>query len=421
METRPDSLHHELESAPHETLLQAQWPKVQAVLQAAWHESGEFQQRMADAGLTVDDIGGWEDFARIPPIRKKELMAWQQEHGVASMLSCTPGQLSRLYMSPGPIVDPEGRSADYWGWTAGFHAAGFRTGDVVQMTFGYHLTPAGLMLEEPLREIGCAVVPAGPGNTQMQLELMTKLPVTGFVGMASYLKIIKDTAKKSGLDPLKDLQLKVAFVAAERLPGSLRAELEADLGILVRQGYGTADVGCIAYECRQLTGMHLATRAYVEICDPASGAPLPAGEAGEVVVTPFPTEYPLVRLATGDLSMLDDGFCACGRRTHRLMGIMGRVDDTAKVKGQFIYPHQVAQALQGHPGIQRWQVEVQNPEGKDRLVLKLAAPQGVSKEAVVKSFQDVCKLRPEICLLEGETVDEELPEDAPKLVDKRTW
>lgn len=420
MERRPDSMHHALETATQEALLQEQWQKVQAVLTAAWAHSNEFKQRMEEAGLTPEAITSWEAFASIPPIRKKDLMAWQQAHGLESVLSCAPGQLSRIYMSPGPLFDPEGASGDYWGWTAGFHAAGFRTGDIVQMTFGYHLTPAGLMLEEPLREIGCAVVPAGPGNTQVQIDLLTKLPVTGFVGMASYLKIIKDTAKKNGIDPVKDWQLQVAFVAAERLPEALRQELEEELGIVVRQGYGTADVGCIAYECRQLTGMHLATRAYVEICDPASGAPLPAGEAGEVVVTPFPTAYPLVRLATGDLSMRVVDPCPCGRQTHRLSGILGRVDDTAKVKGQFIYPHQVAQALAEHPKIERWQVEVQNPGGKDQLVLKVVAPQSLSKEAVGKSFQDLCKLRPMVCVLE-ETDEDALPEGAPRLVDKRTW
>lgn len=419
--TRADTIRHEGEAAPAAVRLETAWPRVQAVLQAAWTHSAEFRARMAAAGMSLEEVRSWEEFARIPPIRKKDLMDWQQREGLGALTSVELGRLSRIFMSPGPLFDPEGRSPDFWGWTDAFHAAGFRAGDVVQMTFGYHLTPAGLMLEEPLREIGCAVIPAGPGNTQTQIDLLTRLPVTGFVGMASYLKVIKDTARSQGLDPAEAFRLKVAFVAAERLPESLRRELEEELGMVVRQGYGTADVGCIAYECRQLTGMHLAARAHVEICDPATGAPLPAGELGEVVVTPFPTEYPLVRLATGDLSMLDDAPCACGRGAPRLQGILGRVDDTAKVKGQFIYPHQVAQALAGYAEMLRWQVVVENPDGRDALTLLVVAPDSISCEAVAASFQAVCKLRPRVQRLDPAACGETLPENAPRLVDRRTW
>ncbi|GAB7080224.1 phenylacetate--CoA ligase family protein [Megalodesulfovibrio paquesii] len=418
---REDTIRHEGEAVAGAARQAVAWPRVQAVLQAAWTHSAEFRSRMAGAGLAMQDIRSWEDFVRIPPIRKKALMDWQQREGLGSLTSVELGRLSRIFMSPGPLFDPEGRSADFWGWTDAFHAAGFRAGDVVQMTFGYHLTPAGLMLEEPLRELGCAVIPAGPGNTQTQIDLLTRLPVTGFVGMASYLKVIKDTARAQGVDLATAFQLKVAFVAAERLPEALRQELEAELGLLVRQGYGTADVGCIAYECRQLAGMHLACRAHVEICDPATGAPLPAGETGEVVVTPFPLEYPLVRLATGDLSRLEDSPCACGRGAPRLLGILGRVDDTAKVKGQFIYPHQVAQALAGYPEIVRWQVVVENPGGKDCLTLVLAGPADTALDAVAASFTTQCKLRPQIRLLAPDACGEELPEHAPRLVDKRSW
>lgn len=419
--TREDTMRHPGEAAGTAARLEAAWPRVQAVLQAAAAHSAEFRARLAGAGLALEDIRCWEDFVRIPPIRKKELMDWQQREGLGALTSVELGRLSRIFMSPGPLFDPEGRSADYWGWADAFHAAGFRAGDVVQMTFGYHLTPAGLMLEEPLREIGCAVIPAGPGNTQTQIDLLTRLPVTGFVGMASYLKIIKDTAVSQGMDLVAAFRLKVAFVAAERLPESLRRELEETLGMVVRQGYGTADVGCIAYECRHLAGMHAACRAHVEICDPATGAPLAAGEIGEVVVTPFPTEYPLVRLATGDLSMLDDSPCACGRGAPRLQGILGRVDDTAKVKGQFIYPHQVAQALAVHGEILRWQVVVDNPSGRDTLTLLVAGPADLSCEAVAASFQAVCKLRPLVQRLDPEACADALPENAPRLVDRRSW
>ncbi len=417
-ETRRSSgTYSELETLSPEERRHRKWNAMQAVLASAWEHSDEFRERMQGAGLTPEDIVGLEQWSRIPVLNKKTIISLQQERGLEAMLACPPGELSRIYQSPGPIFDPEGRGEDYWGWAEGFFAAGFRGGDLVQMTFSYHLTPAGLMLEEPLRMLGCGVIPAGPGNTAVQIELMRKLPVTGFVGMASYLKVIKDKAREEGGDPAREFKLQVAFVAAERLPESLRQELEQELGMLVRQGYGTADVGCIAYECPQLGGMHLSSRCWVEIVDPKTKQPLPPGDIGEVVVTPFTTSYPLVRLATGDLSRLVTEPCACGRTSCRLQGILGRVDDTAKVKGQFIYPSQVAEVCKVFPAIQRWQVLVENPGGKDSIAVRLVLNDVLDQERFAKAFQDKLKLRPKLLLVEVG----ELHEGAPQLLDKRIF
>jgi phenylacetate-CoA ligase len=382
-----------------------------------WGFSREFKERMRTAGITPADVRSYEDFTAIPPLPKKNLIALQGG-GLDALLSCPPGELSRIYMSPGPLFDPEGRSKNYWGWDEAFHAAGFRQGDLVQMTFSYHLTPAGLMLEEPLRSIGCAVIPAGPGNTEVQIQLMTKLPVTGFVGMASFLKIIADKAESQGLDLRRDFSLRVAFVAAERLSGALRQELEQRFGMTVRQGYGTADVGSIAYECEQFTGMHLSTRCLVEICEPGTGNPVPSGETGEVVVTALNETYPLIRLATGDLSRLIVTACPCGRSTHRLEGILGRTDCTVKVKGQFIYPHQVAEVLSRHPLVRQWQLVVTNLGGKEAITLRVVAGEGLDRDRLVGEFQSALKLRP---IMESISLGQELPEGAPAILDQRTW
>lgn len=392
--------------------------ELSAIVAHAYDSSAEFAARMDAAGLSPDAVTDFDSFAAIPPLRKKDLSVLQKEKGLEWFLSCKPGELRRIYQSPGPLFDPEGREADYWGWAEAFHAAGFRSGDLVQMTFSYHLTPAGLMLEEPLHELGCAVIPAGPGNTEVQLDLLSGLPVTGFVGMTSYLKVIGQKALENGLDPQKDLNLRVGFVVAERLPESLRAEVEAMFGMSIRQGYGTADLGCIAYECSELDGMHLSSRCHVEICDPSTGAPLPVGEVGEVVVTPFTRAYPLVRLATGDLSRLVDEPCSCGRTAPRLAGILGRADDTAKVKGQFVYPSQVAQALAPFKEIERHQVAVDNDGGRDNLTLVVQAPGGADEEALRSAFRAVVKLNPAIRVLPS---GESLPENAPALVDRRKY
>lgn len=407
---------HETESS---TARQArQWQSALAVIRKAASFDGEFRERLTGAGIVLDEIRSLDDFSAIPVLRKKDLSRRQREKGLDWFLSCAPGHLSRIYQSPGPIYDPEGATPNYWGWTEAFHAAGFRQGDLAQMTFSYHLTPAGLMLEEPLRTLGCAVIPAGPGNSATQLQLLQELPVTGFVGMTSFLKTLGQKAWEKGLDPKTDFRLEVGFVAAERLPESLRSEVQDMFGMIIRQGYGTADVGCIAYECQALGGMHLSTRCLVEICDPATGQPLPSGEIGEVVVTPFTLEYPLVRLATGDLSRLTDAPCACGRTAPRLTGILGRVDDTAKVRGQFLYPAQVAQALARFTQIIRHQVVIDNPGGKDGLTLRLETNGPIEPGEVGAAFQEALKLRPAVQVL---GLGEIIPDGAPALVDNRRY
>lgn len=410
-------LYHDLETQTPEKREARQWKAIRKLLERAAQDSGEFRARLGRAGLALRDLDSLTAFSALPPLRKKELISLQAERGLSWLLTCKPGELRRVYQSPGPIFDPEGTEADYWGWAEGFFAAGFRPGDLVQMTFSYHLTPAGLMLEEPLREIGCAVIPAGPGNTDVQVDLMRRLPVTGFVGMASYLKVIGEKARSLGLDLKKDISISKAFVAAERLPESLRLDVEEMFGATVRQGYGTADVGCIAYECELPQGMHLSSRAYVEICDPETGLPLPVGETGEVVVTPFTRDYPLLRLATGDLSSLIAAPCPCGRTSLRLDGIKGRADDTAKVKGQFIYPAQAAQVAAQFPQIQAWQIVITNPEGKDRIKVRLALAGDIDAGAFQAAFQALLKLKPEVQALAADAI----AQDAKRLVDERSF
>jgi len=409
--------YHEYETEPREKRLKRKWKAVKEVLLEAEEFSGEFQARLKEMGACARDFKNWDDYGRIPPLRKKDIIAWQAEHGVGWFLNCEPGQLGRIYQSPGPIYDLEGTEPDYWAWSEGFFAAGFRPGDLAQMTFSYHMTPAGLMLEEPLRDIGCAVIPAGPGNTEKQIEFMTQLPVTAFVGMASYLKVIGEKAMAAGYDLQKDFNLEKAYVAAEPLPEGLRQDVEDMFGITVRQGYGTADVGCIAYECMHLGGMHLSNFRHVEICDPATGEPVPDGETGEVIVTPFFKDYPLVRLATGDLSAIDTAMCECGRTARKLTGWKGRADDTAKVKGQFLYPSQACNVFQKYPQAVSWQIRIKNPGGRDLLVVLVETSGELDGEQFAADFQAIMKLKPVVEVVAPGTI----PKDAPRLVDERTF
>ena len=335
------------------------------LLAYAYRYSEDVKKRFDRAQFNVDKFRDLNDLKHIPILKKKELIFLQSMGPrLGGLLTKDLGELRRVFLSPGPIFDPEDRGEDYWGWTEGFYATGFRTGDVCQNTFSYHLAPIGLMFEEPLKNLGCASIPAGPGNTNSQLEIMQKLRVTGYIGTPSFLQHLAQKAEEAGLNLRKDLFMEVAFVSGEKFSEKLRSQIEKKFDCIMRQGYGTADVGCIGYECFHKTGLHIANRAYVEICHPDTGIPLKDGEVGEIVVTVFNKTYPLIRLATGDLSYIDRAPCACGRTTPRLGSIVGRVDTTARIMGMFVYPHQVEQVMSRFEEVKRWQIEVTNPDRK---------------------------------------------------------
>ena len=327
------------------------------------------------------------------------------------------GDLKRVFLSPGPIFDPEDHGEDYWGYTEAFYSVGFRPGDAVQNTFNYQLTPAGLMFEEPLRNLGCAVIPAGPSDATTQLDVMQKLRVCGYVGTPSFLMHLAQKAEEKGLNLRKDLFLEVAFVTGERLSEKMRSQMEKKYDLIMRQGYGTADVGCIGYECFHKTGLHIANRCYVEICHPDTGIPLKDGEVGEIVVTAFNKTYPLIRLATGDLSYIDRSPCACGRTSPRLGSIVGRVDTTARIMGMFVYPHQVEQVMSRFEEVKRWQIEVTNPGGIDEMTLFIETSGFKREEELLHQFREKIKLRPELKILAPGS----LPPQIRPIEDKRHW
>ncbi|MFZ5426939.1 MAG: phenylacetate--CoA ligase family protein [Thermodesulfobacteriota bacterium] len=388
------------------------------LLTYAYRYSEDVKKRFDRAQFQVGKFKQLSDLKHIPILKKKELIFLQSMGPrLGGLLTKDLGDLRRVFLSPGPIFDPEDREDDYWGWTEGFYATGFRSGDVVQCTFNYHLSPTGLMFEEPLRNLGCAVMPAGPGNTATQLEVMQKLRVTGFVGTPSYLMHLAQKGEESGLNLRKDLFLEVAFVTGEKFSEKMRANLEKKFDLIMRQGYGTADVGCIGYECFQKNGLHIANRAFVEICHPDTGIPLKDGEVGEIVVTAFNKTYPLIRLATGDLSYIDRAPCSCGRTSPRLGNIVGRVDTTARIKGMFVYPHQVEQVIARFEEIKRWQIEVTNPGGIDEMTLMIEASNFKREDELLHMFREKIKLRPELKVLAPGT----LPAQIRPIEDKRKW
>jgi len=352
--------------------------------------------------------------ARLPVLRKADLVALQKESPPFGGLNVTaPGKVRRLLMSPGPIFEPEGKGEDVWGTARALFAAGFRPGEVVHNSFSYHLTPGGFIMESGARALGCAVIPAGTGNTEQQLEAIAHFKPSGYLGTPDFLKVLLDAAAKAGKDASS---LKRGLVSGAALPASLRQELAARR-VNVQQCYATADLGVIAYESEAREGLIVNETLLVEIVRPGTGDPVAEGEVGEVVVTAFNPDYPMIRLATGDLSAVLPGRSPCGRSNMRIRGWMGRADQSAKVKGMFVHPSGVAEVGKRHPELARLRLTVTRAGEQDVMTLlaECATPADGLQDAVVASLQSVTKLRGEVRLVAPGS----LPNDGKVIADER--
>lgn len=356
-------------------------------------------------GIDAAAITSRRALADLPVTRKSELKDLQKSSLPFGGLTTTAtSQLSRIFMSPGPLFDPEGKGSDWWRYARPLHALGVRGGDLIQNCFAYHFTPAGLMVEGGAAKLGCPVIPAGIGQTEMQVQAMSLLKPKVYVGTPSFLKIIIEKARELGEDISS---VKYALVGAEALPPSLRGWLN-DHGVdYVLQTYGSADIGNIAYETlsngQVNPGMVLDETLILEIVRPGTGEPVPDGEVGEVVITSFNPDYPLIRFATGDLSAVLTGASPCGRTNTRLKGWMGRADQTTKIRAMFVHPSQVAEIVRRHPQIIKARLVVTGEMGNDQMTLhceiaNINAPSNET-EAIITSIRDVTKLRGEVKLV----------------------
>jgi len=349
-------------------------------------------------------------------LRKSALKDLQAKNPPYGGLTTSPaGALARIFMSPGPIFEPEGFGEDWWRTARALFAAGMRKGDIVHNTFAYHLTPGAWILDSGARALGCAVIAAGPGQTEQQLDIIQYVKPTAYVGVPDYLKILLDKAKEAGKDASS---FKKALVGGAALFPSLRAEYKAR-GIDTYQTYATADVGIIAYESPALEGMIIDEGAIVEIVRPGTGDPVPPGEVGEVVVTRFNQDYPLIRFGTGDLSAVLPGASACGRTNVRIKGWMGRADQSTKVRAMFVTPGQVAAVARRHPEILRARLVIAGEAGNDSMTLKCEVKERPARlaEDIVSSIREVTKLRGEVELV----FPGSLPNDGKVIEDQRKY
>jgi phenylacetate-CoA ligase len=366
-------------------------------------------------GVDPAQIASREALAALPVVRKSELPALQKASPPFGGFVADPlGAFSHLFTSPGPINEPEAAEADPWRAARALFAAGFRRGDVVLNTFSYHLVPGGFILDSGARALGCAVIPAGPGQTEQQLDVIEAFRPAAYCGTPDFLKILLDAAEKAGRDASS---IKRAVVSGAAFPKSLQEEVSSR-GVDAYQAYATADFGIIAYETSAREGMVVNEDFLVEIVRPGTGDPVPEGEVGEIVVTSLNLHHPWIRLALGDLTAVTPGRSACGRTNTRIRGWMGRADQTAKVKGMFVRPEQVAEIGKRHPELTRLRLVVTRDGETDAMTLRAeaASAEGLGA-AVAATLQTVTKLRGAVEIVPPGS----LPNDGKVISDERKY
>ncbi len=366
------------------------------------------------AGVDAKSIVSRAALARLPLLRKSDLLSLQSDNppfGGFNVLP--PGKAKRLQMSPGPIFEPQSHAADFGGAARATFAAGFRPGDIVHNAYSYHLTPGAYIMEAGAHSLGCAVIPGGTGNTEAQLDAIGHYKPSGYLGTPDFIKILLDTAEKTGKDVSS---LKRGMVSGAALPATLRAEL-ASRGVAVVQCYAIAETGVVSYESESHEGMIVNENVILEIVRPGTGDPMADGEVGEVVVTTFNPDYPMIRLATGDLSAVLPGLSPCGRTNVRIKGWMGRADQTTKVKGMFVRPEQIGELGKRHAGLGRVRLVVTREAEQDAMTLHVESVSTDSDlaEALSSTLQSLTKVRGAVKLVPLGS----LPNDGKVIADER--
>ena len=393
--------------------------RISELVRHAYKHAPAIRQLLAAAGLGPADIQGADDLARIPVLSKDSLVEIHRENPpFGGFLTIDPADLPRIYISPGPIYDPQPPPADPEAQLAPFRYIGIARGDRVLNTFMYHLTPAGILLDEAIRSCGATVIPTGPGNTELQIMMMMALNASGFVGQPSYLMTLLDNAAEMGLGA-GALPLKKALFSAEPYTPSQQQRFEGEYGMMTTSAYGTADLGFVGYTRADAQGFCIMPSIYLQICDPETGAPLPAGETGEIVATTLNKAYPLIRFGTGDLGALAP---QSGCDGQQLLGLFGRSGDAIKVRGMFLHPNQLGYAVMQFPEIKHIQAVITRPENRDVVTVNLELNEGAEGAGIADKLsalaQQAARLRIDaVNIVPAGSIDPA----ARKIVDERDW
>jgi phenylacetate-CoA ligase len=395
------------------------------IIQHAYTHAPAVRSILDAAGVSPDDIQTVADLERIPVTSKDRVVELQaSDPPFGGFLAAPLGMLQHVFFSPGPLYEPSaGESAVMDTIRAAFAIAGFEAGDVVLNAFGYHLIPTGLALDQVLTEIGATVIPAGVGSADLQLKMMLDLGVTAYAGTPSWLMALIEKAGERGLDFRSQFALRKALVSAEPLPPAMRQAFVEKYGLTVTNGYGTAELGFLAYNTESGLAMRLLETPIIQVVNPETGKSAGPGETGEVVVTTFNETYPLIRFGTGDLAINLDPTPGESRQGERSIILVGRVGDAVKVRGMFVHPNQLRFALGQLAGVARTQAVVTRPENRDELTLRVVlAEETTDREGLTKQLasavQAACRVKVDrVELVSGDV----LAADAPAIVDERSW
>jgi len=393
------------------------------IVQHAYQHSKAYKEIFDSAGLSISDIKGLDDLERLPLLRIEGLVDRQKtEPPFGGFNTVDPDNVRRIYVNPGLIYQPGEQEYEDTSWAEALCAVGFKPGDRIINTFNYHLWPFAFMLDESVKMIGGTVVPSGVGNTLMQVKIMQGLQVNGFMGTPSFLMTLAQRAEAMGLDLRKDILLEKALVSAEMLPGSLRTRLETNLGMTIRQGYGTVFLGCIGYECSYMTGLHVPDNILVEVVDPHTGTQVRPGAVGEIVATNFNISYPMIRMATGDLSALAQEQCPCGRTGLMLKKILGRTGQATKVRGTFIHPWQADEVMSKYREVFKYQVVITREVDRDIMTFLVEMKEVSSSTDMLcarieRDIKDILTIKGSVQVVPRGAI----PDFHKKIEDKRTW
>ena len=391
--------------------------RVRDLVAHAYDHAPAIKQWLDDAGVSASDIQSTADLRKIPVLSKDQLVQIHQENPpFGGFLTIDPDDLPRIYVSPGPIFDPQPPEDDPESALAPFKYVGFQRGDRVLNTFTYHLTPAGMLLDDALQACGATVLPTGPGNTDLQIQLAIALGASGFVGQPSYLMTILDKVEGQGMGP-DQFPIKKALFSAEPYTPSQRKRFEDEWGMTTTSAYGTADLGFVGYTRAGLDGFVITNNIFMQIVDPETGEDVPAGEIGEVVVTTFNKSYPLVRFGTGDLGAVAPELVD-GAYQH-LLGLYGRSGDAIKVRGMFLHPNQLKAAVAQFPQIERLQAIITRPQNKDVVTLKVQLKEGQASDGIADKLKQLAQqaVRLRIDDVQFTAIDK----SGRTIVDERSW
>ena len=393
--------------------------RIRDLARHAYDNAPAIRQLMEEAAVSPADVQGAADLVKIPVLSKDALVEMHQANPpFGGFLTIDPYDLPRIYISPGPIYDPQPPPEDPEAQLAPFKYIGVGRGDRVLNTFMYHLTPAGILLDEAIRACGATVIPTGPGNTELQIMMMTALGATGFVGQPSYLMTLLDKAAEMGMGA-GAVPLKKALFSAEPYTPSQRERFEGEYGMKTTSAYGTADLGFIGYTREGAAGFCIMPGIYLQICDPETGMPLPAGETGEIVATTLNKAYPLIRFGTGDLGALAPQSQCEGQQ---LLGLFGRSGDAIKVRGMFLHPNQLGHAVMQFPEIKDLQGVITRQENRDVVTVNVELREGASAAGVGEKLQALAQQAVRLRIDEVKFVEAGVIEaGARKIVDQRDW